>query len=222
MTATMPETTSDDRLDALAAQVEWLVEDARARRLEQDRYRELIHDLTPVGSQFVGSLSDALVEYDVDLREIQRFFQTLVVSLPALDASLRQLRPIAELTSSASELTGDVISVMMDKLGEAHEKGYFAFAKAVGGVADEVVTSFSEEDVDALGENIVLILNTVKDMTQPEIMGLLQRTIHTVQDQEEPSEPPTVFGLLKEMRDPQVRRGLGRLLAVLRSMGQDT
>ena len=83
------------------------------------------------------------------------------------------------------------------------------------------MSSFTEEDVNALGDNIVLILNTVKDMTQPEIMGMLQRTIHTVQEQEEPSEPPSMIGLLKEMRDPDVRRGLGRLLAVLRSMGQE-
>jgi hypothetical protein len=221
MTATMSEAPLDDRLEALAAQVEWLVEDAKARRLEQDRYRELVHDLTPVGSQFIGTLSDALVEYDVDMRDLQRFFQTVLVSLPAMDAALQQLRPLAEFASSATELTGDVIGVATDRLGEAHAKGYFAFAKGVGGIADQVVTSFTEEDVNALGENIVLILNTVKDMTQPEIMGLLQRTIHTVQDQEEPSEPPSVIGLLKEMRDPEVRRGLGRMLAVLRSMGQD-
>ncbi len=221
MTATMPEASYDDRLEALTAQVEWLVEDAKARRLEQDRYRELVHDLTPVGAQFVGSLSDALVEYDVDLRDLQRFFQTLMVSLPAMDTALRQLRPLSELVSSANELTGDVLGVATTKLGEAHEKGYFAFAKGVGGIADEVVSSFTEEDVNALGENIVLILNTVKDMTQPEIMGLLQRTISTVQHQDEPTEPPSMIGLLKEMRDPEVRRGLGRMLAVLRSMGQD-
>jgi uncharacterized protein YjgD (DUF1641 family) len=138
-----------------------------------------------------------------------------------LEAALRQLRPISELVGAASELTGDALTAATGKLGEAHERGYFAFAKGVGGIADRVVTSFTEEDVSALGDNIVLILNTVKDMTQPEIMGMLQRTIHTVQEQEEPSEPPSMIGLLKEMRDPDVRRGLGRLLAVLRSMGQE-
>lgn len=221
MTATMSEATLDDRLEALTAQVEWLVADAQQRRLEQDRWRELAHDLTPVGSQFMGTLSDALVEYDVDVQDLARFAQTALVSLPALEVALRQLRPLSELVGAAGELTGDALTAATNKLGEAHERGYFAFAKGVGGIADQVVTSFTEEDVDALGENIVLILNTVKDMTQPEIMGLLQRTIHTVQEQEEPTEPPSVFGLLREMRDPDVRRGLGRLLAVLRSMGQN-
>ena len=33
-----------------------------------------------------------------------------------------------------------------------------------------MVTSFGEDDVAALGDNVVLILNTLKEMTQPEVM----------------------------------------------------
>ena len=38
-------------------------------------------------------------------------------------------------------------------------------------IADRVVTEFTEEDVKALGDNVVTILNAVKEMTQPEVMG---------------------------------------------------
>ena len=44
-------------------------------------------------------------------------------------------------------------------------------------ILDNMVTSFSEEDVNRLGDNIVLILNTVKDMTQPEIMSFVRNTL---------------------------------------------
>ncbi len=57
--------------------------------------------------------------------------------------------------------------------GELEQKGYFTFARGGMRMMDNVVTSFSEEDVNRLGDNIVLILNTVKDMTQPEIMNFL-------------------------------------------------
>ena len=126
-----------------------------------------------------------------------------------------------ELAATASELSGPAFDAVVSRLEEADRKGYFAFAKGATGIADRVITSFTEEDVDgARATTSCLILNTVKDMTQPEIMGMLQRTLHTVQEQEEPMEPPSMLGLLKEMRDPQVRRGLGRMLAVLRSMGR--
>ena len=38
---------------------------------------------------------------------------------------------------------------------------------------DQVVTSFGEEDVKQLGDNVVLILNTVKSLTQPEMLNLV-------------------------------------------------
>ena len=38
------------------------------------------------------------------------------------------------------------------------------------------IETFSKEDVEALGDNIVLILETGKEMTQPEIMQMMQST----------------------------------------------
>ena len=52
------------------------------------------------------------------------------------------------------------------------------------GVVDRIVTGFSEEDVEALGDNVVLILQTVKEMTQPEIMAILYRMIEAIQRQQ--------------------------------------
>jgi uncharacterized protein YjgD (DUF1641 family) len=53
-------------------------------------------------------------------------------------------------------------------------------------------------------------------------MTLLQRTAVTVQEVEEDHEaPPSMFALLKQMRDPQTRRGLGRALTMLRSIGEE-
>ena len=76
--------------------------------------------------------------------------------------------------------------------------------------------------MEALGDNVVLILNTVKELTQPEIMTLLQRTAVTAQDvEEEYAEPPSLFALIKQMRDPQTRRGLGRAMTLLRSIGEE-
>ena len=41
-------------------------------------------------------------------------------------------------------------------------EGYFAFARGGWRIVERIVTEFSEDDVNALGDNIVTILNTVK------------------------------------------------------------
>jgi len=77
--------------------------------------------------------------------------------------------------------------------------------------------------VKALGDNVVLILQTVKEMTQPEVMTMMRRTAITAQGVDDSyAEPPSTIALLKQMRDPEVRRGLARTLNILRTLGSET
>ena len=86
-------------------------------------------------------------------------------------------------------------------------------------MVDNVVTSFSEEDVNRLGDNIVLILNTVKDMTQPEIMNFVRNTLEVAEREVEKPVNTSCGRILGQMSDPAVRRGLALTLRVLRVVG---
>src|SRR5690606_28116086 len=99
---------------------------------------------------------------------------------------------------------------------ELEQKGYFVFLKGGLDIADRIVTSFSEEDVRQLGENIVLILQTVKEMTQPDIMMMLSNTAHVVKD-EEPVNT-SLISIVRQLNDPAVRKGLVKTLQVLKSV----
>ena len=83
-----------------------------------------------------------------------------------------------------SPLAEQVMDVATDRLVQVDQKGYFTFAKSGIRVVDQIVTNFSDDDVQALGDNVVLILNTVKELTQPEIMAVLGRMIEAVQRQQ--------------------------------------
>ena len=151
----------------------------------------------------------------------------MAAQLDELTQELRRQRAQREmltgLLDDANHLTGPAMASLTERLQVAEEKGYLDFARSSLGVVDRVMTSFDEDDVAALGDNIVLILETVKEMTQPEVMTMLRRTAHLVNEPgAAPSEPPSLLALLREMRDPQVRLGLARLLGVLRTLAADT
>jgi uncharacterized protein YjgD (DUF1641 family) len=86
-------------------------------------------------------------------------------------------------------------------------------------IMDNVVTSFTEEDVNRLGENVVLILNTVKEMTQPEIMNFVHNTLLVAEQELEKPVDISYSGLMRQMRDPEVRRGLALTMRVLHVVG---
>lgn len=214
--------TIEERLDHLTRQVELLVADAERRRAEQERWRELSHDLAPVARQAMDTATAELgsLSEDVTSEDLVRFLRATARSLPTLERLLAQLESLSSFAADATGLAQPGMELLVDRLGEMEAKGYFSFARSGLGVVDRVVTSFSEEDVQALGDNVVTILQTVREMTQPEVMGFLRRTIHTVQE-EEPAEAPSLFHIVREMRDPQVRMGLSRVIHMLRSVGEE-
>ena len=177
---------------------------------------------SPVDPATVGALSspDVVIDSATILARLDALNAQVAVmaeQLAAVDAARARW---AELAETLVPVSAASVGTLTDLLAAAEDKGYFMFARQGAAIADHVVTSYSEEDVAALGDNVVTIVDTLKELTQPEVMALLNRTARTIQDVEEtPTTPPSALALLRSMRDPQTRRGLGRVLAMLHSIG---
>ena len=214
----------DQRLDLLSEQVGAIAEELRRQRESREQWSELVTDLTPVtkGVMDVATRELEDLSEEVSLEDAVRFLKTMARELPRLEALMAQLDSMSQLVTEVMPLVGPGMGKLTDVLQQLDEKGYFMFAPGGLEIADKVVTSFDHDDVVALGDNVVLILNTVKEMTQPEVMGMLKRTFVTVQEVEEAHvEPPSMFALIREMRDPQTRRGLARVMSMLRTVGAE-
>jgi uncharacterized protein YjgD (DUF1641 family) len=225
MTAVAAAPSVEERLDYLTGQVDELVAEMRRQRESREQWSELSHELAPVARDAMDVASRELQDLsrDVSIEDISDFARTLAVSVPKLQAMLVQLDSMAELTHEVNSIAGAGVAKLSESLADAERKGYFTFARHSAEMVDEVVTSFSEDDVVALRENIVLILTTVKELTQPEVMTLLNRTGVSLQSMQDDAgdAPPTAFALVRQMRDPRVRRGLNRTLALLRTVGDE-
>ena len=130
----------------------------------------------------------------------------------------RELQMWRDLGRTVAPMAHEPMDVLVEKLSMLEERGYFEFAKGGLDVIDRIVSAYGEDDIKALGDNVELIFDTIKEMTQPQVMSLLGSTVRKLQE-EEAGDTPSLFSILKEMRDPQVRRGLARVLNTLRSVG---
>ena len=213
-----------EQIERMSAQLDIIVAETLAQRQAREKWVELSDTLVPVtrGAMDVATRELDDLSDDVTADDLVRFARTAARSLPKLEALMAQLDSLSELLHTLNSLSGAAMGKATEVLAVADEKGYFAFAREGSKIADRVVTECSEEDVQALGDNVVTILNAVKEMTQPEVMGLVQRTAISVQDVEEAHiEPPSMFALLKQMRDPQTRRGLARVMTMLHTVGEE-
>jgi uncharacterized protein YjgD (DUF1641 family) len=206
------------KIDRLATQVEFLTEEALRQKRRHQEWDELKDDLIPIGNDIFRLTVQQLeeVEQHVRLDDIARLFKRLLRNTRNLEQMLDQVESLVELWQDLSPLTGDVFGAALNRLNEMEQKGYFTFLQGGLEIADRIVTSFSEDDVRQLGENIVLILQTVKEMTQPEVMTMLRHTASVMKDERPPDT--SLMGILRQLNDPAVKRGLAKTLMVLKSV----
>lgn len=212
----------NEKLDTLTQQVAFLTEQAQRAERERQERAELLHDLTPIvndGFRLAVEQLEEVQEY-VDLGDLLRILKRLLRNGRNIETMFDQLESLMDLAQTVGPLSNQAFETATDLLQQAEHKGYFAFARGGLKIADNIVTSFTEEDVLRLGDNVVLILNTVKDMTQPEILGLVRGIVSDVEAEvAKPVSNVSLLALLGQMRDPQVRRGLALTLRILRVIG---
>ncbi|MFH0914856.1 MAG: DUF1641 domain-containing protein, partial [bacterium] len=136
-----------------------------------------------------------------------------------IETMLDQLESLMDLAQTVGPLTDSAFEKATDVLQTAEQKGYFAFAKGGARVVDEVITSFDQEDIEQLGDNVVLMLNVIKDMTQPQILGFVRTVISESETALAEPVDTSLRSLVGQMRDPDVRRGLTLTMRLLRVIG---
>jgi len=201
------------RVEALTARIDELIAHTEAERREREAWDRLRLQLTPLAEDAGAGLEAGTVDADA----LSRLLVRLAAVAPDLERSLGTLVSIGELAGEVGEVGGVVFESLIERLDTLGRRGYFEFGAGVMSILDRIITSFDEDDLQALGDNVVLILETVKEMTQPEVMQMLQRTARILREDEEP-EKLSLFRLFREMRDPEVKLGLHRMLTVLRGL----
>jgi uncharacterized protein YjgD (DUF1641 family) len=209
------------KVDQLTAQVRYLTEQAQiAERQRQDR-AELVQDLVPIVNDAFRLSVEQLEEVQeyVDLGDLLRLLKRILRNGRNIELMLDQLESLMDLAQTVGPLTDSAFATAIDTLQGMDQKGYFVFAKGGMQIVDNIVTSFSEDDVRQLSENIVLILQTVKSMTQPEVMSFVRNTVQVIEGERDKPVDISYRALLGQMRDPAVRRGLALTMRVMHTIG---
>jgi uncharacterized protein YjgD (DUF1641 family) len=132
----------------------------------------------------------------------------------------RDKEMVMELGQDLMPMANGILHLTSDRLQEFEDDGTLDFVREGVKVMKQVSTAFTPEDVKLLGDNIVHILMTVRNLTQPEVLNLADRATTALKDKTTPT-PVGTLGLLRAMRDPEVKKGTGVLLELLRSLGRD-
>lgn len=208
-------------LELLHKKIDFLTEQVMITQRRQRELEELKQDLIPVASDVLKSAVEELDEvapyFTAD--ELLYLGKKLLRNTRNLIAFFEQMEGAADFIKDAAPLTKSMFQTTLEKLDEYDRKGYFVFLKGAAEIIDRVVTSFGEEDVRHLGENVVLILNTVKQLTQPEMLDTIQNALSVYKNLNVATpDSVSLFSLIRQLNDPKVRRALATGLAIMKNI----
>ena len=210
-----------DQIDAINRKLDTILEEIALQRRHRQEMEDLKDDLMRVGKDVYQT---ALVELEdvhdhLSTGDIMHLGKKVLRNVNTITTALEQLESVRDFLQDVSPLARESFIDLMNRLDEFDRKGYFAFIKELGRVADRVVTSFSPDDVKNLGDNIVTILNTVKKMTQPDMVHAVNNALNVYKKLDaEVKEDVSLISLFKELNTPEARKGLAFAIRALKSM----
>ena len=215
----------NQKLDRLTGQMEEMTEFVESQRRRQREWDDLKADLTPVAMDMYQVAVEQLSEVEpyVQLEDLLYLVKRLARNTRNIEQLLDQVESVSDLLQDAGPIVNDAFLTAVQQMDVMERKGYFRLIKEGQYVLDNVVDAFGPQDVHQLGDNVVTILMTIKEMTQPEVMTMAQNLAGTMRKTEaQPEEVNTSFwSILKQLRDPQTRRGLAVTLEMLKAVGAD-
>jgi uncharacterized protein YjgD (DUF1641 family) len=206
-------------LETLHHKIDLIADQLEVQRRRQLEMVELQQDLLPVVNHMIKLSIDELAEIgnDFQLEDLLFLLKRVLRNTTLIRRLMDMVEGGAGLLDEVTPIANQAFHNAVETLDRLEREGYFSFAEEGWKILERIVDEFDEEDVRALGDNIVTILTTVRNMTQPEILALANNAITAMSPQEEVRDVSTLQ-LLRELRDPQVRRGMARLLNMVKAL----
>lgn len=159
---------------------------------------------------------------DIEQRDVSAQLTEISAQVAMLSEQVgyiaKKQREREELFEEMQPILKAMMGTATDELQRYEDKGYFTFGREMLRVVDRVVEGYDEDDVRALGDNVVRIMDTVRAFTQPRMLAIANDATEAI-DKADELEPTGVFGMVRASRDEDVQRGMAVFLAVLRAVG---
>ncbi len=212
-----------EQMDQLNQKLDLILEHVNQQRLKSEAVEDLIADVSIIGKDVydttVAELETQAVELDPE--ELKTLGIRILKNVHNFNEVMGMFESITDFMKDASPIANEVIIDFTRKLHEFEVKGYFEFMAEIGSVVDNIVTHFTREDIKLLADNVVTILETVKSMTQPEMLNSINNAVKIYGSLEMESVPEySVWKLMREMNKPEMKRSLGFVVSFMKNLSQ--
>ena len=215
--------TNEQQLAEINRKLDFIVEQMKIEARQRQERQELREDLNRIAVDIFQTAVEELdeVAHHFDSQDLLHLLKRLMRNTRNLIKLLDQLESLSNFVQDAAPIGKEAFLDLLYTLNELDRKGYFDFMKELLKIIDRIVTSFTVEDVKALGDNIVTILNTVKNLTQPEMLHAINNAVSVYKNLDiSVKEEISYWDLIKAARTPEMKRGMAFAIQFLKNLAE--
>ncbi len=218
----MEEKNIQEQINTINSKLDIILEEIELQKKNRRESEDLKDDLMRVGKDVYETAVDELEEVhdSIQTGDILFLFKKLLRNVNNISKSLEQIESIRGFVQDFGPISRQLSIDAMNKLDEFDRKGYFDFIRELNRALDNVVTTFAVDDVKALADNSALIVRTLKNLTDPEILEKINTTLITIKNINI-DENVSMFDLMKELNSKETKRGLAMTLKILKTFSQN-
>ncbi len=212
-----------EQINELNLKMDLVLKSLDQQNRKAESVEDLFADLQIIGKDMydtaVVELENQQVELDID--QLKYLGLKLLNNINDITVMLSVFESTVDFARDAGPLVRESIIDMTKTLHEFEKKGYFEFFTEIGKVVDNLVTHFTKEDVASLADNIVLIVDTMRKMTQPEMMLSMQKTLDVFNSIDKENVPQySLLKLIKELNKPEMKKAMGFAVTFMKSISK--
>lgn len=222
----MDEKKTQNQINDINRKLDLILEEIELQKKSRKEMEDLKDDLMRVGKDVYQTTVEELEEVHdyIKTGDILHLGKKLLRNVNNITKTFEMMESTKDFVEDFAPISRELIIDFMKKMDEFDRKGYFDFMREMNKALDNVVESFSVEDVKALGDNMVTILNTIKSLTQPDMLRAVNNAVAVYKNMDiEIKEDVSFMSLIKEMNKPETRKGLAfgiRFLKNLSTQGE--
>ncbi len=212
-----------DQINELNHKMDIVLDYVNRQRLKSDAIDDLLADASIIGKDIYDStvkeLENQSVEIDPD--ELRMLGIKLVKNIKNFNTVIDTFESVLDLIKDAAPIANEMIIDFTKKLHVLDKKGYFEFVNETGRVIDNIVSHFTTEDIRQLADNVVVIIETLKNLTQPEMLNAANNAIKVYGSIETDKIPEySIWKLMREMKTPEMKKGLGFMVTFMKNLSK--
>ena len=214
-----------EQINEINRKMDLILEEMMAQKETRQSIEDLTSDLTIVGTDVfkstVTELDNAGIELDGEA--VKQLMLKVVRNVGTINEMFEMMESANDLVKDLSPILHQMGLDGIHMMNEFEQKGYFEFFREIMKIMDNVIEHFSVEDVRSLADNAVTILETVKSLTQPDMLKAINSGVVVYKSIEvEDIQEYSLWKAMKAMNSKEMKRGIGFMITFLQNIAKET